>query len=112
MHPIAVPQGNRSSAYIKPPKEYLMITQGQQNHTFLSNEDFQDCIEGPRKWYCLPPAILLSTSCELKLLMDSTELNLTTCNIENKNHDTTEWIYLQESDEWIFIRRTTNQLLS
>ena len=71
---LLLPQGNRSSAYIKPPKEYLMIIQGQHNHTLLSNEDLQDCIKGPGKWYCVPPAILLSTSCELQLLMDSTRI--------------------------------------
>ena len=102
MYPAPVPNGDGRSNYISAPSDYILVRNGEYNHTFLIDEDLEDCTKLDKQWYYKNPTIFLTDSCEVHLLRDPGRLNINTCNMKDKLHNTTEWIYFQESDEWIY----------
>ena len=102
MYSTPVPIGNYQSNYITTSSEYILIRHGDYNHTFLNYEYIQECTKLNNLWYCESPTIFLTDSCEIHLLIDPTHLDVNNCNLQVRTQNTTEWIYLQESDEWIY----------
>ena len=60
MYPAPVPNGNGRSNYISAPNDYILVRNGDYNHTFLNDEDLEDCTKLNEQWYCKNPTIFLT----------------------------------------------------
>ena len=84
MYPVPVPNGDGRSNYISTPNDYILVRNGDYNHTFLNDEGLKDCTKLDEQWYCKNPTIFLTDSCEVHLLMDPGRLNINNLQYEGK----------------------------